>query len=54
LPAATALIAASRHLIGLRGFGIFLPAALSVSFVAIGPLLGIVVFSGDYSFFCSF
>jgi len=44
LPAATALIAASRHLIGLRGFGIFLPAALSVSFVAIGPLLGIVVF----------
>jgi len=44
LPAAAALIAASRHLIGLRGFGIFLPAALSVSFVAIGPLLGIVVF----------
>lgn len=39
-----ALIAASRHLIGLRGFGIFMPAALSVAFVAIGPVLGVIIF----------
>ncbi len=44
LPAVAALIAASRHLIGLRGFGIFMPAALSVVFIAIGPLLGILIF----------
>ena len=39
-----ALIAAARHLIGIRGFGIFLPAALSVSFVATGPIVGIIIF----------
>jgi hypothetical protein len=38
------VIAASRHLIGLRGFGIFLPTALSVVFVAIGPVVGIGLF----------
>jgi hypothetical protein len=45
LPAVAALIAASRHLIGLRGFGIFMPAALSVAFVAIGPVLGMIIFT---------
>jgi hypothetical protein len=44
LPIVAALIAAARHLIGLRGFGIFLPAALSVVFVAMGPVLGILLF----------
>lgn len=44
LPVVAAFIAAARHLIGLRGFGIFLPAALSVTFVATGPALGIVLF----------
>jgi hypothetical protein len=44
LPVVAALIAAARHLIGLRGFGIFLPAALAVTFVAIGPVLGILLF----------
>lgn len=44
LPVIAALIAASRHLIGLRGFGIFLPAALSVVFVATGPVVGIGLF----------
>lgn len=44
IPAVAAIIASSRHLIGLRGFGIFLPAALSVVFVAIGPILGIILF----------
>lgn len=45
LPAVASLIAASRHLVGLRGFGIFMPAALSVVFVAIGPLIGILIFA---------
>lgn len=44
LPFVATLIAAARHLIGLRGFGIFLPAALSIVFVAIGPVVGIVIF----------
>jgi len=44
LPGIATLIAAARHLIGLRGFGIFLPAALSIVFLAIGPILGISVF----------
>src|SRR4030043_1745727 len=44
LPVISAIIAAARHLIGLRGFGIFLPAALSVTFVATGPVVGIGLF----------
>jgi hypothetical protein len=44
LPLVAAFIAAARHLVGVRGFGIFLPAALSIVFVAIGPLLGIGLF----------
>lgn len=44
LPVVASLIAAARHLIGLRGFGIFLPAALSIAFFAIGPVLGIALF----------
>lgn len=44
LPLVTSVIAAARHLIGIRGFGIFLPAALAVAFVATGPLLGIALF----------
>lgn len=44
LPLIAAIIAAARHLIGLRGFGIFLPAALSVVFLAIGPVVGIGLF----------
>lgn len=44
MPLVASVIAAARHLVGLRGFGIFLPAALSVVFLAIGPLLGIGLF----------
>jgi hypothetical protein len=44
LPFVAGVIAAARHLIGLRGFGIFLPAALSVVFVATGPVVGIGLF----------
>ncbi|OGM67656.1 hypothetical protein A2985_00675 [Candidatus Woesebacteria bacterium RIFCSPLOWO2_01_FULL_43_11] len=44
LPLIASLIAAARHIIGLRGFGIFLPAALAVTFVATGPIVGIGLF----------
>lgn len=44
LPAVAAFIAAARHLIGLRGFGIFLPAALAAVFAEIGPVAGIALF----------
>jgi hypothetical protein len=43
-PVVTAIIAASRHLIGLRGFGLFVPAILSVAFVATGVAAGIFLF----------
>ncbi|OGM56101.1 hypothetical protein A3E46_01425 [Candidatus Woesebacteria bacterium RIFCSPHIGHO2_12_FULL_46_16] len=44
LPLVATIIAAARHLVGLRGFGIFLPAALSVVFVATRPVVGIGLF----------
>jgi len=44
LPIVATLIAGTRQIIGIRGFGIFLPAALSITFVAIGPILGIILF----------
>jgi hypothetical protein len=43
-PVIAAVIAASRHLIGLRGFGIYIPAVLSVAFVATGMVTGIALF----------
>lgn len=44
LPLVSFLIAFSRNVVGIRGFGIFLPAALSVVFVAIGPIVGVALF----------
>lgn len=44
-PAIAALIAATRHLLGLKGFGIFVPTLLSVAFVATGIVIGLVLFS---------
>jgi len=44
LPGVAAVIASARHLFGLRGFGIFLPASLSIVFVATGPVVGIGLF----------
>jgi hypothetical protein len=44
LPLIAAVIAATRQIVGLRGFGIFLPASLSVVFVATGPIVGIILF----------
>lgn len=45
LPIVATVIAGTRTIVGIRGFGIFLPAALSITFVAIGPILGILLFS---------
>lgn len=44
LPFIAFVIAFSRNVVGIRGFGIFLPAALSVVFVATGPIVGIGIF----------
>jgi len=44
LPLVAMVIAGTRQLVGIRGFGIFLPAALSVVFVATGPIVGIGLF----------
>ena len=44
LPIVTFVIAFSRNVVGIRGFGIFLPAALAVTFVATGPVVGIGLF----------
>lgn len=44
LPVVSFVIALSRNVVGIKGFGIFLPAALSVTFVAMGPILGIFLF----------
>lgn len=42
-PIAATIIAASRHVLGLRGFGIFIPAALAVAFVASGMGPGLIL-----------
>jgi len=44
-PIIASLVAFSRHVIGLKGFGIYIPAVLSVAFVSTGILTGIVVFA---------
>ncbi|HTK03845.1 MAG TPA: 7TM domain-containing protein [Alphaproteobacteria bacterium] len=44
LPIIAFVIAFARNVVGIRGFGIFLPAALSVVFVATGPIIGIGLF----------
>ncbi len=43
-PIVVSIIAASRHVIGLRGFGIYIPAALSVVFVSTEIISGIIIF----------
>ncbi len=44
LPLVASVIAAGRNIIGIRGFGIFLPAALAVTLVATGPIVGLGLF----------
>jgi hypothetical protein len=43
-PLIASLIAASRHIIGLRGFGIYIPAVLSVALVSTGVFEGVALF----------
>jgi len=44
-PLIAMIIATSRHILGLRGFGIYIPAVLSVAFVSTGIINGIIIFS---------
>ncbi|MCS7092790.1 MAG: hypothetical protein NZM26_05600 [Patescibacteria group bacterium] len=44
MPVVATFIAGARHLGGVRGFGIFLPAALSVVFLSTGAIVGIGLF----------
>ncbi len=44
LPVVAMFVAAARHIVGLQGFGILLPTALSIAFLALGPLVGIGLF----------
>lgn len=43
-PLIASVIAASRHVIGLRGFGIYIPAVLAVALVSTGILEGLIIF----------
>lgn len=43
-PLVVAMVAAARHLIGIRGAGILTPALLSVAFLATGVSAGVVLF----------
>lgn len=43
-PIIASIIAASRHIIGLQGFGVYTPAVLSVAFVSTGIVTGISIF----------
>ena len=43
-PLIASIIAASRHVIGLTGFGIYTPAVLSVAFVSTGIATGVIIF----------
>ena len=45
-PLIVTLIAAARHLFGLRGFGIFTPAVIAVAFLSTGLTLGLGLFLG--------
>jgi hypothetical protein len=44
-PLIASFIAASRHIIGLKGFGIYIPAVLSVALVSTGVIEGLIIFA---------
>lgn len=44
-PLVVTLVAASRHLVGLRGLGILTPSLLAVAFVATGVTSGVILFA---------
>jgi hypothetical protein len=43
-PVIASIVALARHVIGFKGFGIYIPAVLSVAFVSTGLLTGIILF----------
>lgn len=43
-PIIASIVAFSRHIIGLKGYGIYIPAVLSVAFASTGIVTGVVVF----------
>jgi hypothetical protein len=43
-PVIASFIAASRHVIGLEGFGIYTPAVLAVTFLSTGLISGVLLF----------
>lgn len=43
-PVITSVISISRHVIGLKGFGVYTPAVLAVAFVSTGIINGILLF----------
>lgn len=44
LPLVASVVAAARHLVGFRGFGILIPTIIAVTFVATGIGTGVLVF----------
>lgn len=43
-PLIASIVAISRHVIGFRGFGIYIPAVLAVAFVSTGIITGTIIF----------
>ncbi|MBI5151692.1 MAG: hypothetical protein HZA34_03915 [Candidatus Pacebacteria bacterium] len=43
-PVTASLIAIFRHIIGLRGFGIYTPAVIAVAFISTGIVRGLILF----------
>ena len=43
-PLVVTVIAASRHIVGLRGFGVYIPAVLSIGLASTGVLEGLTLF----------
>jgi hypothetical protein len=43
-PLTAALVAFSRNVMGVKGFGIFIPAAVSVAFLSTGVVVGVILF----------
>jgi len=43
-PIIAAIIASARHIVGIRSFGIFTPAIISVAFLATGIVAGLLLF----------
>jgi hypothetical protein len=43
-PVIASIVAFARHVVGFKGFGIYIPAVLSVAFVSTGLVTGIILF----------